>query len=597
MIKGIKICLLLVFSLWIISCGGKGTKQTSTGEYVLPSVDTAGAVVGDWVIQRELADPQKLNPVTVLDATGQELSYYIFERLLWAADRTNFELFPWLAESLPAVSDDHLEYTLKLRKNIKFSNNTPLTGEDVIFTLKAIKNPLVDDASLRNYYERFKKVELVNGDKYTIKFTMSKPYFKAINILGDIQVMSKAISDPEGLTDKYSWEETEDLKTAQKNSSMAKFADFFNSETMNRNPKYLIGSGPYIFEKWETGQTVQFKRNPDYWNKDNNFGKAFPERIVIKIIQDESAAVVAEKNKEIDLAYLFKPVDYVKTFEEPSQFSLKKADPTEPRFDYIGWNIKNSLFSDKKVRLALSYLVDRKTIIDKIYYGMAVPVESPVYFQYKKYINADLPLIPYDPEEAKKLLKEAGWTDSDNDGTLDKMIDGRKVDFKFTFLLNTNESRKQTILVVIDALKKVGIQAEMQTLEWSVYLDKTKKHEFDATMGAWILSDYPPDEYQLFHSSQMYGEGSNFVSFKNEEADKLMEDYRTEFDENKRIDMLKRIQKILYDDRVYTFLWTPKARYVYGERFKNVRWYPTPPTSYQLTEWWVPVNSRKYQSM
>jgi peptide/nickel transport system substrate-binding protein len=590
--------LLILAALSLMNCGKKDTGTTNkvSDEYTMPAVDTNGAVTGDWVIQRELADPQRLNPITVQDAIGQELSYYIFERMLWAADRTTYETLPWLAESYPDISEDHLEYTFRLKKNITFSNNTPLTGDDVIFTFKAIKNPLVDDAALRNYYASLKKVELVNGDKYTIKFTMSKPYFKAKGVLGDAQIMCKQTMDPEGLTDKYGWEETDNPTIAQKNQSLKKFADFFNSEEAGRNPKYLIGSGPYIFEKWETGQYVELKRNPNYWNRDSSFGRVYPEKIILKVIQDESAAIVSAKNKEVDVMYLNKPIDYVKTMSNPEEFDLKNADPTEPRFDYIGWNMKSPLFSDKRVRWALSYLVDRKTIIDKIHYGMAVPVESPVYFQDKKHFNPDLPLLNYDPGKAKQLLKEAGWIDSDEDGTLDKTIDGRKIDFKFTFLLNTNESRKQAILVVIDALKKVGIQAEIQAIEWSVYLDKTKKHEFDATMGAWILTDYPPDEFQIFHSSQMLGEGSNFTSYKNPEADSIMERYRIEFDENTRIELIKRLQKILYDDRAYTFLWTPKAKYVYGKRFKNVRWYPTPITSYQLTEWWVPQDARKYQT-
>jgi peptide/nickel transport system substrate-binding protein len=591
--------LLLPGLLLLISCGKKQNNNnfSETKLYQLPPIDTSGAVVGDWVIQRELSDPQRLNPITVQDASGMEFSYYVFERLLWAADRTSYEPLPWLAESIPALSDDHLVYTFKLRKNIRFSNGKPLTGDDVIFTFKAVKNPLVDDAALRNYVQDLKKVELVNGDKYTIQFTMSKPYFRAMRALGDIQILSKQVVDPEGLTDRYTWDELIDIKTAQKNPSVLKFADFFNSEDMNRNPKYLIGSGPYIFEKWETGQTVEFRRNPDYWNRDGSFGKTYPERIIIKIIQDEAPAIVAAKNNEVDLMYVMKPIDFVKTLANPEQYKMKNADPTEPRFDYIGWNMNNPLFSDKRVRLALSYLIDRKTIIDKIHFGMAVPVESPVYFEDKKHFNPDLPLIPYDPQKAKQILSEEGWADSDGNGILDKMIDGKKVEFKFTFLLNTNESRKQAILVVIDALKKVGIQADIQTLEWAVYLDKTKKHQFDATMGAWILTDYPPDEYQLFHSSQIQGEGSNFVSYRNDEADKIMSDYRTEFDENKRVEMIKRLQQILYDDQVYTFLWTPKAKYLYAERFRNVRWYPTPLTSYQLTEWWVPADSRKYQTM
>ena len=596
--KKLLVSLIIFASLAAINCGNRNTNNNTdiNERYTLPPVDTAGAVVGDWVIQREMADPQRLNPITVQDAIGQELSYYIFERLLWAADRTTYETIPWLAESYPEISDDHLVYTFHLKKNIRFSNGKPLTGDDVIFTFKAIKNPLVDDAALRNYYASLKKVELVNGDKYTIRFFMSKPYFKARGVLGDAQIMSKEVMDPKGLTDKYTWDETSDPATAQKNESLKEFAEFFNSEEAGRSPKYLIGSGPYIFEKWETGQYVELRRNPNYWNRDSSYGRVYPAKIIVKVVQDESAAIVSAKNKEIDLMYIVKPIDYVKTMSNPEQFEMHRADPTEPRFDYLGYNMKNPLFSDKRVRWALAYLIDRKNIIDKIQYGMAVPIESPVYFEDKKHCNSDLPLINYDPVKAKELLKEAGWTDTDEDGVLDKVIDGEKVDFKFTYLLNTNESRKQTILVVIDALKKVGIQAGIQTLEWSVYLDKTKKHEFDATMGAWILTDYPPDDFQIFHSSQMLGEGSNFTSYHNPAADSLMEAYRVEFDENKRIEMIKQLQKILYDDQAYTFLWTPKARYIYGERFKNVRWYPTPITSYQLTEWWVPANVRKYQS-
>lgn len=187
----------------------------------------------------------------------------------------------------------------------------------------------------------------------------------------------------------------------------------------------------------------------------------------------------------------------------------------------------------------------------------------------KKNFNPNLPTIEFNPEKAKQLLKEAGWQDSDGNGILDKNINGIKTEFKFTYLLNTNESRKQTILVIADALKKIGIIAEIQTLEWSVFLEKIKKHEFDALMGAWVLTDYPPDQYQLYHSSQSKNDGSNYGSYSSRLADSLMEAYRSEFDETKRIEISMQIQKVLYDDQAYTFLWTPKAKYVYAERFKK----------------------------
>lgn len=591
------LCTALI-ALFSFNCSKKDNTTTENkDDYTkVAATDTAGAVIGDWIIQRELADPQSLNPVTLQDATGREFSLHVFERLMWAAGREDYELVPWIAEAPPEETPDHLNYTFKIRKGVTFSDGKPLTGKDVIFTFKAMMNPLVDAAQSRQAIDMLKNVELVNGDEYTVKFTLSRPYFKAIYSLSDYQIMSMAAADPEGLTEKYTFEECKDMSTAQKNPVMKKFADFFNSQEANRDPSRLIGSGPYIFEKWDTGQWVYFRRNPNYWNKTAVHGMTYPEKLIIKVIQDQSAATVAAKNKEIDLMYVVKPMDFVKELASPEQFNMKKADPFEPQFVYIGYNHNNVLFSDVKVRWALTYLVDRKLIIDKIQYGLAVPIQSPVYFGDKKNFNPDLPPIEFDPEKAKQLLSEAGWKDSNGDGVLDKMINGKRVDFKFTYLLNTNESRKQTILVVADALKKVGIIAEIQTLEWSVFLEKIKKHEFDALMGAWVLTDYPPDQYQIFHSSQSKNDGSNYGSYSSPLADSLMEAYRSEFDETKRAAINKELQKVLYDDQAYTFLWTPKAKYVYADRFKNVRWYPTPPTAYHTPEWWVPANQRKYQS-
>lgn len=595
--------LVLQFALVLLilmnACGNRQQVKNDVNlklEYEIGEIDTANAVVGDWIIQRELADPQSLNPITLQDATGREFSLHVFERLMWATDRTSYDIHPWLAESPPEETPDHLTYTYKIKKNITFSDGKPLTGEDVVFTFKAALNPLVDAAQLRNSINMVKNVELAVGDKYIVKFTLSKPYFKALYSISDIQIMSKEVCDPEKLTDKFTFDDCTDMVKAQKIDAMKKFADFFNSQDMVRNPKYLIGSGPYIFESWETSQWVKFKRNPNYWNSAASHGYVYPEKLILKVIPDQSAAVVAAKNKEIDLMYVVRPSDYVNELKNAEQFDMKRADPFEPVFSYIGYDNKNPLFADPKVRWALAYLVDRESIIKSIHFGLSVPIQSPVYFGDKKNFNPDLPVIPYDPEKAKQLLKEAGWEDSNSDGVLDKMINGKRTDFKFLFLSNTNVARRQALLVITDAFKKVGIISDVQDIEWSVFLEKLKKHEFEAFMGSWVLSDYPADEYQLFHSSQAKNDGSNYISYSNPEADKLMENYRLEFDENNRAEILKKLQKILYDDQAYTFLWTPKAKYVYGSRYKNVRWYPTSPTSYQTPEWWVPTGSRKYQT-
>lgn len=592
------ICLLTALILFtssaliFTSCGknGKETKDQSKIVTDLPPVDTSGAVTGDWIIRREMADAEKLNPIVTNDASAEDVYTMIYESLN-SINYETYEMIPWIA-SLPEISDDHLTYTFKLRKDVKFSDGTPLTGEDVIFTMKAIKNLYADDAAQRNYYESVEKVELLNNDPYTVVFKMNKLYWRALYSLGSIPICPKHILDPEGLTDKYSWAETKDYAAAEKNPSMKKFGDFLNSQEVSREPKYVLGSGPYKLEKWETGQAITLVRDKNYWGT-SAILPVYLDKIVFKIIQDNAASVVAAKNKEVDMMYVISPQDFYKNLDNPEQYDLVKVTPSEPVYSYIGWNMNNPLFTDKRVRMALSLLIDRKTIIDKVLYGDGTPIQSHVFYKDKKYLNADLPEIPFDPEKAKKLLAEAGWTDSDGNGVLDKMIDGKKVDFKFTFLNNNNPVRRQTLLVIIDALKKAGIQAELQDLEWSVYLDKTKKHEFDATLAAWQLTVTPPDPFQIWHSSQSKGEGSNYVSFINKESDALLEAYRLEFDESKRIDMLKKWQKLIYDEQPYTFLWSPKSRYIYNKRFKNTRFY-SKGSSPVVTEWWVPKGSQKY---
>lgn len=223
---------------------------------------------------------------------------------------------------------------------------------------------------------------------------------------------------------------------------------------------------------------------------------------------------------------------------------------------------------------------------------MATTIQSHI-FQKSKFINTDLPEIPYNTGKSKELLTEAGWKDTDGDGILDKIIDGKKVDFKFTFTNNTNPKRKKVILILIEQLKQLGIEANIQEYEWSVFLEKVKKHDFDACFAGWQLTVTPDDPYQIWHSSQAEGEGSNHISYINPESDKLLEANRLEFDDNKRKDILKKWQQIIYDDQPVTFLWTEPVRYLYSERFKNARWYAYP-DSPLLNEWWVPGARQLY---
>lgn len=597
--------VIVLIAVISISCGRKKevtetdsgnaeNKKSSFSFTELIPKDTKEAVEGDWVIKQEMADPEKLNPTVTNDASATGIYIYIFEALL-DIDRETYELYPVIAKALPTISDDHLSYTFELREDVKFSDGTPLTGEDVIFTIKTIKNPFTDAQALRNYFADLKSVELVDGNKYKVKFNMSKPYFRAIYSLGGVYITPRHILDKENVNDKFTWDEFAEAQAnmdPKKYPEMQKYADFLNSQEISRQPQYVIGSGPYKLENWITGQSVTLARNNNYWNKASI--PNYPAKLVFKTIQDQNAAIVAAKNKEVDYLFVIQPSDFVENVKDPAQFALKKALVLEPTYVFIAWNNKHPIFSDKKVRTALSHAIDRQSIIDKVVYGMGSLVNSPVFMK-SKYYNTGLPQIEYSTEKAKQMLAEAGWKDTDGDGVLDKVINGKKTDFKFTFINNNNPKRKRVMLIVIEMLKQLGIQADLQEYEWSVFLDKTKKHEFDACYSAWQLGVTPEDPYQIWHSSQSEGEGSNFISYINPESDKLIEQNRTEFDEAKRIELLKKWQEIVFNDQPVTFLWSEPSRYLYSDRFRNARWYAYP-DSPLLNEWWSPVSAQRYKN-
>lgn len=386
------------------------------------------------------------------------------------------------------------------------------------------------------------------------EITMSKPYFKNEYYIGNIPILPKHILDPLSVNDKFNWEELKEANNSlneEKYPQMLEYAEFINSEKASREAKYLVGSGPYLFDKWIPESSITLKRNENYWNKKEI--PSYPHKLVFKTIQDQNTAVTSAMNNNLDFMFVIQPNVFVEDLKNPEKYNLKKALVSEPVYSFIAWNNNHPIFSDKKVRWALSYAIDRQAIIDSINFGLGVPIQSHVFLKSKS-INTDLLAIPYNPEKAKILLSEAGWKDTDSDGILDKVINNIKTDFNFTFTNNNNPKRKKFLLAIIDHLKKIGIQSDIQENEWSVFLDKVSNHNFDACYSAWQVEVSNEDPYQIWHSSTSQANASNFISYFNPESDALLEQIQLEFNEYKRIQLLKKWQEIIYDDQPVTFL-------------------------------------------
>ncbi len=548
--RGLIFSSLVVCILVIIGCGSSEntTKNSDNDDKNKSTTNTYNTPDdGDWLIYNLGAEPATLNPITARDAYESNVNGDNIYETLVKRDNESLEIIPLLAESWQ-ISDDKLTYTFNLKKNIKWHDGKPFTSEDVVFSFKKIMDPKVDSARLKAYYQEIKNVEAI--DSHTVKFTYSRPYFLALEFCGGMPIVPKHIFDK---------------------------GDF------NKNPagRHPIGTGPYIFSKWETGREIVLEKNPEYWGE-----KPHLEKIVFKIINDPNVAFQVLRKGEVDFAGLT-PIQWEKQ-SKTKKFEQKfnKHAFFRPNYSYIGWNLDRPFFSEKKVRKAMTHLVNRELILEKILFNLGATVTSPFYINGNEY-DKDIKPLEFNPKIAKSLLDEAGWVDSDSDGIRDK----NGVKFEFEFLIpNASDTSEKISTILKEEMDKVGIVMNIRKIEWAVFVQRLNERKFDAVTLGWSMG-VESDPYQVWHSSQMEGGGSNFIGFKNDEADRIIEQARKEFDKEKRIELYRKFISIIHDEQPYTFLFCRKSTIAVNKRFHGINVYPL---GVDFLEWYVPAKLQKY---
>lgn len=534
-----------IFSIALVSCKPSDEKSNaSLNDY--SKYSDSEPVDGDWLIYNIGAEPATLNPITASDAYENTINAGNVYETLVKRDNQTLEIIPLLADSWE-ISEDKLVYTFHIKKGVKWHDGVPFTAQDVLFSYNKIMNPKVDAPQLRNYYQDIKKVEALND--YTVRFTYSRPYFLALEFCGGMPIVPKHVFEKGD----------------------------FNTNPAGRTP---VGTGPYKFVKWNTGSEIVLRRNEEYWGKKPNI-----KRMVFKIINDPSVAFQVLKREELDLGGLT-PIQWSRqTQSGVFQKNFDKLSYFTPNYSYIGWNTTKPYFSDRRVRTALTHLVNRELILKEILYDLGEVVTNPFYINSPEYDKSIEP-YPYDPEKAKKLLDGAGWVDHDGDGIRDK--DGVK--FEFEFLIPAGSETGEKIATILkEELDKVGTNMQIRKTEWAVFTQRLNERKYDAVTLAWSMG-VESDPYQIWHSSQAE-QGSNFVGFVNKEADRLIEEARTEFNREKRIEIYRRFSRIVSEEQPYTFLFCRKSTVALHKRFKGVKVYPL---GLDQLEWFVPFPLQKY---
>jgi peptide/nickel transport system substrate-binding protein len=311
-----------------------------------------------------------------------------------------------------------------------------------------------------------------------------------------------------------------------------------------------------------------------------------------RVINNMDAALVNLKAGNLDMMGL-QPLQYLRqTSGARFEKDYEKYIYSTPSYTYVGWNSANPIFQDMRVRQAMTYLTNREQMVKTILFDLGQVVDGPIY-RFRPEYNESLYSYPFDPQKALALLREAGWKDTDGDGILDKEIDGQRTPFRFEIKFNSgNDIRKGVALALQDELRKHGIDANVRALDWTIFLDEVRNHNFDAVILGWAMSVTEPDAYQVWHSSQVENKGSNTISYKNPRVDAILEEYRRTFDANKRIELYHEFQRILNVEQPYTFLFIQKAVTAVSRRFHGVEVLPI--GRLRPLDWWVPKAQQKY---
>jgi len=550
----------------------------STGMPLTPSIAMAGFdrvlkshaqpdyAEGDSLVQVFPVVPDKLTPVISSDEYSQIVQLEVMDQLA-INDLDTLKWIPRVAESWK-ISDDQLSIDVKIRKGITFSDGTPLTADDIVFTFQFPMNMAIEAPRERSALDRLSHVDKVND--YEVNFVFKEAYFASFDLVALQPIMSKAFYSKIPATD------------------------------FNRSTGLLIGSGPYRLPdpttwKPEPGKPIVLVRNERYWGPRPSFNK-----MIYKVVENATARATAFNNGEVDV---FGPGIIGPT---PEQYDKMVADPalsartTHFALDqlaigyyYIGWNEKikrdgpPSLFADARVRQALTMLINRELLIKDVMRGYATLSTGP-FSPLSEQCDTSIKPWPYDPVAANKLLAEAGFK---RNGDQLMTPAGKPFEFKLTYGTHSDIARRM-VPMIKDSLAEAGILLDPDPQEWSVMIKRLNDREVDATLMGWggVIHD---DIYQIFDSSQIAGTGDDYIQYSSKETDAAIEAARGTLDHDKGMALWHQVCDILHRDQPYTFLYAEKELTFLDSRIRGAA--ATARLGINTPdEWYVPKNLQKY---
>jgi peptide/nickel transport system substrate-binding protein len=526
------------------------------------------------------AEPDRLNPLLSTISYSRQ----VFDPLhlyLMNYDPTTLVLVPQLLKETPKIElikngvfEGGTKYSFEIREEAVWDDGKPVTAADYEATLKLIFNPFLPTLGYRTFLENIQSFDIdkMNPKKFTI--ILNDTYFAGLESLTNVvPVLPKHIFDADNSLDTVSLLKLISDPSPEnqlKNYPFIKdFADYYLGEFFSRNPEGVNGAGPYKLVSWLSGQEILLEKKQAWWGDklatDNAAFQAFPDKLLFKIIPDPVSALAALKNEEIDVMQNIAPEDFLDlTSDSTTKAHFSFYTPSSLSSYYISLNTRLPILSDKKVRRAFAHAIDVDELIKNVFIGFGTRCATPLHPSSAEY-NADLKPITFSIEKAKKLLAEAGWSDTDKDGILDKKIGGKKTALSVKYLANASKASSMTLAELIKSnARKAGIDVVIDAKDANTLLDKLRSREFEMiSAGRSITPQWSP-------SQNWRTDADNRSGFGNEKTDEWIDALEREPNQSKRWVISKKLQAEIYEEQPEIMLFCPQERLVIHKRFEAV---------------------------
>lgn len=458
------------------------------------------------------SSPSRINPILSSDSASSQISQWIFNGLLKYDKDGN----PTVDLASSYKFETPTKLIIKIKKGVLWHDEVEVTSKDVIFTYEKIIDPKV----YVSFRSNFNEVESVKAlDKYTVEIIFKKPYFKAL------------VTWMVSLLPEHILKDEENLMTSK----------------FNKKP---IGTGPYKLKEFKNNADIELVANDDYFE-----GRPKIDKILYKFIPDTNTSFLFLKQRKLDVGGLT-PLQYERQINEKFKKNFKIIEQPSLAYSYLGFNLRDKKFQNKKLRQAIAYATNRKEMIDILYFGHGEICDGP--FAPSSFVfDEKFKPYRYDLKKAKKLLKELGYDENNP--------------FSFEVITNTgNPIRANAAQILQYQLKKANINMNIRVMEWQAFLNTiVTPRKFEAILLGWNTT-LMPDAYALWHSNSDKLGRFNLVGYRNKKIDALIDKGAGTVNREKFAKIYKEIYSTIADDLPYLFLYIPNSISVVNSQIKNI---------------------------